>query len=161
MGNRSNALADIPLTYQPYLARHAYAKILLDQGCTYREIQRLTGTSPPTIARIKRGELIPNRLMTDALQRAEESKLTGAIHAILDGSITAEKIEAASLQQGVTSAAILVDKRELLAGRATARVGQELTDEAIEARLATLRQQAMAEAIHVEAISSVDIPSVG
>jgi len=144
VGNRSNALAELPVTYQPYLARHAYAKLLIDQGMTYREIERLTGTSSATIIRIKKGELVPNKLMTKALQQAEGGKLTSAIHDILDGSVTGKKIEAATLLQGITAAAILVDKRELIEGRPTQRISYldaEQSAEKVAARLAELERE--------------------
>lgn len=72
------------------------------------------------------------------------------------GSIDEEAIRKASLQQRVTSGAILLDKRELLAGRATHRVEHTLskdqiyeTLENIYTRLAELKE--IRETIEVEA----------
>jgi len=99
--------------------KKAHVRILLDQGKTYNEINQITGCAPATISAIKKGHGDINYDMAEALKRSEVSRLTVGVAQILDGTLTDEKIASASLQQGVTSAAILIDKRELLSGKPT------------------------------------------
>jgi len=138
MPNQYTAASSIANVHE---TRKALAKVYLDQGLTYREIRRKTGLAPATISAIKKGESRVLTSLAEALKKVEGEKLTLGIHAILDGTITPEKIEKASLQQGVTSAAILIDKRELLAGRATVRFGAEVTDEELAAKIETLDKE--------------------
>ena len=138
MPNQYTAVTSIANVHE---IRKALAKVYLDQGLTYREIRRKTGLAPATISATRKGESRVLTSLAEALKKVEEEKLTLGIHAIMDGTITPEKIEKASLQQGVTSAAILIDKRELLAGRATVRFGADLTDEELTAKIEILEKE--------------------
>ena len=132
MGNQYTAVGTL---IDAHATRKALASILIEQGATYREIREKTGLNPNSIARLKRGEMEYSKPLADMLRKREVDKLTLGIHSILDGTITPEKIEKASLQQGVTSAAILIEKRELLSGRATVRFGSELTDSELQDKI--------------------------
>lgn len=131
----------------PHAIRKAVASIMLEQGCTYDEIVEKTGVSKSTISWIKKGETEINQDLVARLKKSELDKLTYGIHSILDGTLTQDKIDKASLQQGVTSAAILIEKRELLSGRATVRIGSDVPDQALSDRIADLERSIEARTI--------------
>lgn len=125
-------------------ARIAMGEILLARGVPYREIRRQTGLGEATIARIKRGErkVLPD--VAEALKRVEESKLTLAAHQFVDHATRPDIVAKMSGLQAMTAGAIALDKRELLAGRATSIVQyHDLSESAhqVLARLAALEQE--------------------
>jgi len=124
--------------------RKAKALVMLEKGCSYRQIQSETGLAKDTITRVKKGQNIagiPVGMIT-ALRSQEVAKLTLASHKILDEVITNdEKIKKASLHQLGATAALLLDKRELLAGRPTHRVERSLSDEELVNRLKDLGKE--------------------
>ncbi len=91
--------------------------------------------------------------MIDALRTAEDSKITLALHKILDSVLSDDELlDKATLQQRVTSLAILTDKRELLAGRPTARYETTLSDDDITREMTRIKRELLeVETIEVEA----------
>ena len=148
MPNQYTALHPL-IVENPHAIRKAVAAIMIEQGSTYDEIVEKTGVSKSTISWIKQGMTEVNQDLVARLKKSEVDKLTYGIHSILDNTITPDKIEKASLQQGVTSAAILIEKRELLAGRATVRVGADIPDQGLADRIAALEREIEAGTINV------------
>lgn len=146
----------IALTYKPknqytaqptivdyHQTKKALVRVLLDRGESWDRIVKQSGCSRQTISAIKKGETEVSQDLCAALKKTESDKLTLAIHSILDGTITPENIAAASLQQGVTSAAILIEKRGLIEGRPTHIIGfEDLRERGKRARAALARLQA-------------------
>ena len=54
-----------------------------------------------------------------------------------------------STYQGVGSASILIEKRELLSGRATVRIGSDIPDQALADRIAELEQSIEAKTVDI------------
>src|SRR3972149_3417838 len=69
-------------------------------------------------------------------------------------------VEAMSGLQAMTAAAIAIDKRELLGGRATARIGEELTDDLLDRKIEEHRQRVMVGAIDVAPQVEASLPSL-
>jgi hypothetical protein len=102
----------------PYPLKYARAKVMLDRGASYSEVRAATGLAPSTIAKVKKGEKDIDQTIADVLKKEEGAKLTHLIHGTLD-AISAEDVKKASLLQKVTSAAIMIEKRNLVEGKAT------------------------------------------
>jgi hypothetical protein len=108
----------------PYSLRFAKAKALLDLGRTWDEVRASTGLSTATISLIKKGEKEVNEAWVRNIKEEESKKLTVLSHVILD-SIDSETINKASLRDRVVSFGVLHDKRQLLDGKVTSRIGIE------------------------------------
>jgi len=110
--------------WNPMSRKVAMAKVKLVSGLSQAKVARLVGLDPGTVSRIAKGHydpMIPPGLI-EQFQAAESSKLTMAVAMCVDEILeNPAKVAAASLQQLGTTAAILIDKRELLDGRPTAR----------------------------------------
>ena len=125
----------------PYSMRFAKAKIMLDMGKTYDEIQAATGLCRESIHRVRTGEKEIEEGLQTALRKAEGNKITLLAHEVID-SIDSRTIEKASLLQRVVSVGTLIDKRELLEGRPTQRtafVGKQ--DNELEAEITALQDK--------------------
>src|SRR3990167_11108511 len=125
----------------PYSMRFAKAKIMLDMGKTYDEIQAATGLCRESIHRVRTGEKEIEEGLQTALRKAEGNKITLLAHEVID-SIDGRTIEKASLLQRVVSVGTLIDKRELLEGiptQRTAFAGQK--DEALDAEIQALQEK--------------------
>lgn len=120
---------------QPYSLRMARARLYLDMGMSYDQVQVRTGLCTETIARIKKKELEIDSSIVETLKKIEGNKLTILTHQILD-SIDDKSIKKASLLQRVVSSATLIDKRELLEGRSTSRVSFDFSDPDLDAQIA-------------------------
>ncbi len=106
--------------FMPYSIKFAQCKIMLEDGHSYEQIRAKTGLSLPTIASVKRGEKEVDDRLIKTLRQGECDKLTVQTHRILD-AISDEDIEQAKLGTKVTSAAILIDKRAIIEGKALPR----------------------------------------
>lgn len=126
---KTGSALDIPkrrkVASNPFSLAVARAKVLLDRGETRAAVRRATWLDDKTIKKIQNGELL-NDLPVAALEMAkatEDGKLTLGAALCLDEIIeNPRKLREATLQQLGTTAAILLDKREVLAGRPTSRV---------------------------------------
>lgn len=108
---------------------------MIEEGKSYKEIQLQTNLSVATIWRIKSNKIEVNSKICSILREKENDKLLYLRHRIYD-SIDQETIEKASLLQRVTSGAILTEKEQLLAGKATQRVEfEDIGDKELEERL--------------------------
>ena len=132
----TNSLPDFP-----YSMRFAKAKVMLELGKTYDEIQSATGLCRESIHRVRTGEKQIEEGLQVAMRKMEANKFTLLLHEITD-SIDGRTIEKASLLQRVVSVGTLLDKRELLEGRPTQRTafaGQK--DEALDAEIQALQEK--------------------
>jgi len=121
--------------------RFAKAKVMLELGKTYDEIQSATGLCRESIHRVRTGEKQIEEGLQVAMRKMEANKFTLLLHEITD-SIDGRTIEKASLLQRVVSVGTLLDKRELLEGRPTQRTafaGQK--DEALDAEIQALQEK--------------------
>jgi hypothetical protein len=86
-------------------SRGVVAKALLEQGVSYRSVQKQTGVSTATLSALKRHELVP-REEVDAVKRSLQDKFALIANKALDG-ITDQKLEIANIQDliGVASKA--------------------------------------------------------
>lgn len=132
----------------------AAAMLLLERGETYTSIRAKTGLSPNTIAALKRKEAHYDQDLVDRLRKLEESKLTHALHLHLDSSMAPEKIEKISSLQNTIAAGILIEKRELLSGRATVRIGAEIPDLVLRERIEALERDLSVEVLAAEIVQS-------
>lgn len=125
---RTGSKLDVPkrrkVTANPFSFAVARAKVLLDRGESVAAIRRATWLDEGTIRKIREGKYVSD-LPVAALELAkatEDSKLTIGAHLCLDEIIeNPSKLRDATVQQLGTTMAILLDKRELLAGRPTSR----------------------------------------
>jgi hypothetical protein len=96
-------------------------KAFLDEGYTFRRIQKEFDVSPHTILSIKRS----SRFNPTQLQRVKET-LANKFYVLASenlDNITPDKMENSSMMQNMMAAAIAVDKGRLLDGLSTANVG--------------------------------------
>ena len=125
----------------PYSMRFAKAKAMLDMGQTYADVQAATGLCRESITRVKNGERAVLDSAVKAIKDAECDKISFVSHRIIE-SINDRDLEKASLQQKAISFCALVDKRELLAGRATSRTAHaHMTDPALDAEIERLESE--------------------
>lgn len=123
----------------------AKAKALLEAGASYRKVAAETGLSDWTITRLKRG-VYDNKIPASYLEQARaslSSKLTLVASLALDEIVeNPDKLRQASAKDLMTTAAIAIDKQELLEGRPTARVDHlvNLSEEELDAEI---RQKAI------------------
>jgi hypothetical protein len=120
--------------------RKARALALLRSGRTWREVKAETGLSNDTLDRLSKGNHTINESMISALMAEETMKLTMISHRMMDSinSASDEDLAKIPVNQRMVTAAISLDKRELLAGRPTARVEMSMKDDALEAEIARL-----------------------
>ena len=138
-----------PTVIDYHSTRKALASILLEQGKTYDEIHEATGLASETIAAIRYGRTDVSTQLTEALRKREVEKLTIGLHSILDNAFRPDNIAKMSTYQGVGSASILIEKRELLSGRATVRIGSDIPDQALADRIAELEQSIEAKTVDI------------
>src|SRR3990167_1927226 len=144
-----------PTIVDYHSTKKALASILLEQGKTYDEIHQATGLASETIAAIRYGRTEVSTQLAEALRKSEVEKLTLGIHSILDNAFKPENVVKMSTYQGVGSASILIEKRELLSGRATVRVGSDIPDQALSDRIAELERSIEARTIDIVPVSTV------
>ena len=127
----------------PMTTKKALAIAMRENGHTWTQIQAATGMSRSTLTILFRDPMAAVPLeMVNALRQVEDAKLTAVAHAALDQLLDdPTKMEKATAQQLVTTAAISIDKRELLAGRETARIETTLSDDQIHDELRRLRTE--------------------
>ncbi len=132
--------------WNPFSTKVARAKVLLASGLDKSKVARACNLDWQTVAKVARGEydpMIPPGLI-EQMQASESSKLTMAVAKCVDEILeNPTKIAGASLQQLGTTAAILIDKRELLDGRPTARTEYlfKMGDEEIEGEMVKAYQE--------------------
>ena len=121
--------------------RFAKASAMLQAGRTYKEVHAETGLSRATIWKVKTGQVEVNDNVAEAMRKCEVNKLTMLSARILD-SIDSETIEKAPLGGRMVAYGIATDKRELLAGRPTSRVGMiECSNAELEAEIEAARAE--------------------
>jgi hypothetical protein len=99
----------------PYSVKYCLADTLIKQGKTIKYTCQMTGLSPTTVMRVKKGEIKLASEWVANIKKQESAKHTFLSNTILD-AITSEDISKASLLQKVTSSSILIDKRRILDG---------------------------------------------
>jgi len=117
---------------------------MLEQGKTYTEINRETGLSRATIAAVSKHRTNVDEALASSLKSQESSDLTLRISTVLNSGFEDAKLAAMSTRDACVSAGILIDKRELLEGKPTARVDVSALDQdtaKLEAQLAALNSQ--------------------
>ena len=122
----------------PLSIKKALARVLINQGESLANIHRKTGLASQTIQNIRDDKTEVNQELVEQLAKTEGQKLTLAIHAHLDEAMRGDKIAKLNALQNTIAVGILIEKRELLAGRATVRVGGDLSDQALRDRIEAL-----------------------